>query len=620
MRRFWVSFLSVLSVVGTPYVAAFGAQTTFTPDSHSAKSYLEGLLVRRYSQELGTLLDRDAFSVSAGIDLIETTPLKTSIPTDELFNDLMLGSLDADRLLAAGPLTPQVEERSIAQRMIDNFRIRSVVISVGVKPEVSEVVRGEVDQWLKKRLASEFGKAGRGTVTVTKRIPEKKIPEPSPDVSPQTLLEWVHRYQSFAGQAVLAAAIVLGIILWQLLGKMFGTNTGVAASGGASVQASPGRSEEESDFASLADAAKELQAEQEATKRRDDEALEREIARSGRDVESLKARLRELAPRLQNYMEEIIRQWCMMGDTGRLRLACFAEAAGKETGKLPIPVDALSEVQKVFARMTEISYAEKRESLEKAYWDLLSTLNLGSESLSQPFSYIDGMNLGMVNRVLMDQNPRLKTLVSLYMSNDMRSRYLKSLNANAKMELLQQAAQMSEIRADELEALDRGLMGRINPTVGQEIVPLESSFVKIVDGLTLLEEITLLPEIRSEAIGVLKRTRPSLAFLHEWSDDHLRVLMIGITPDELISYARIRPDMKERMLAVASMMVREIASDELSKPDRMSVSDKERAMDFFMTRLRGLIVGNDIKLEDVFGPLPDNVVPMAAAGDEKNVA
>ena len=234
------------------------------------------------------------------------------------------------------------------------------------------------------------------------------------------------------------------------------------------------------------------------------------------------------------------------------------------------------------------------------------------------------MNLTMVNKVLMDQNPKLKTLVSLYMNKDMRGRYLKSMNLAAKKELLLQAAQMSEIRADELETFDRGLMGRINPTVGQEIVPLEMSFLKIVDALTPIEEITILSEMKNDAIEIFKRTRPSLAFLHQWPDDKLRVAMIGITPDELITYLRLRPEMKERMLSLASMMVSEIAGEELNAPDKTPLAEKEKAVEFFTTRIRTLVEQNDVNLEEVFGPLEvSNVLqlnPDGASDGGKQVA
>lgn len=610
-------------VFANPLSAAEKASSvSLNPEAISAKSFLEGLLVRRYSLELSTMVERDSFSLGAQVDVSPNSPVKTEVApsVDTTYNDLMLGTLDADQLLTTAQTA--ADERSFAQKLVENYRVRSVLISVGLKDELNAQVKAEVEQWLTKRLQSEFGKAGKHVVQVIKRIPDKK-PQLDLQNPPQTMWEWVDRYQSFAGQALLGAAIVIGIVLWQFLSKLLGVGGNAGAGNGMGAEPmAAGSSEESSDFASLAEAAKELQAEQDLQAKKDADHNEREIVRSGRDAESLKARLRELAPRLQNYMEEIIRQWCMMGDAGRLRLACFAEAAGRETGKLPIPVDALSEVQKVFARMSEISYNEKREALEKAYWDLLSTLNLGSESLSQPFSYIDGMNLGMINKVLIDQNPKLKTLVSLYMNKDMRSRYLKALSPQAKKELLMQAAEMSEIRADELETLDRGLMGRINPTVGQEVVPLEMSFNKIVDGLSVIEEVTLLADMKSPAIEQFKRNFASLAFLHEWPDDKLQLLLIGITPDELISYLRVRPDMQERMIGMASMMVKEIATEELAKPDRLSTMDKEKAIEFFTTRIRGLVSGNDIRLEEVFGPIPGEGLHIldGGAGDEKRVA
>ena len=600
-------------------------QTSLNPDALSAKAFLEGLIVRRYNLELGTIVDHEAFTLGAQLDLAPVPPVTaTKAPEPEPFTDLMLGTLDADSLAKAQiPLAP-ADERTLAQKVLENYRIRAVNVSVGLHDDLDPKVKTDVEQWLKKRLSTEFGSAAKGFVSIIQRVPIKKIEKPEEKV-PETLIDYIGRYQSFAGQAVIAAAIILGIFLWLILSKMLGLGGAAAGAGdGMGLPNGAAATEDSSDFASLAQAAQEIQAEQALEAKNEAEAQEREINRSGRDVESLKLRLRELTPRLTNYLEEIIRQWCMMGDAGRLRLACFAEAAGKETGKLPIPVDALPEVQKVFAKMTEISTKDKREALEKAYWDLLSTLNLGSESLSQPFSYIDGMNLTMVNKVLMDQNPKLKTLVSLYMNKDMRGRYLKSLNLASKKELLLQAAQMSEIRADELETFDRGLMGRINPTVGQEIVPLEMSFMKIVDALTPIEEITILSEMKNDAIEIFKRTRPSLAFLHQWPDDKLRVAMIGITPDELITYLRLRPEMKERMLSLASMMVSEIAGEELNAPDKSPLAEKEKAIDFFTTRIRTLVEQNDVNLEEVFGPLEiSNVLqlnPDSASDGGKQVA
>ena len=580
-----------------------------SPEALGAKAFLEGLIVKRFSLELATLVDRQAFSLGAQLELAPvlspTAPAKTDV---EPIADFLLGSLDAEQLLKSVP--SPVEERTFAQKLLESFRIRGVQISVGLQEDLSPQTKTEVEQWLTKRLAAEYKGIGKGTVSFIKKVPQKTLEEQR---VPKTIWDWLTQYQNFAGQLVLAISLLIGIFMWQVLARMFNPSAGADAG-----YATTGGSEEASDFESLAQAAAEIKAEQEQEDKRMHEYDEHERVRNIKDIETLEVRTRDLVPRLQGYLDDVIRTWCHMGEAGRLRLACFAEAAGKETGKLPIPVDALPDVQKVFARMPETGLRERREALEKAYWDLLSTLNLGSDSLSQPFAYMDGLSLNMVNRVLMDQNPKLKTLVSLYMNNDQRTRYVRSLSVQNKKELLMQAASLHEIRAEELEGFDRSLMTKINPTRGQEIVPLEMSFNKIVATLTPSEEVTLLKELTGDAIEEYKRAIPSLAFLHEWPDDKIKILMMGITPDELISYLRVRTDLKTRMLGLASMMVGEIAGEELGKPDKSSAAEKDKGIEFFNARVKALVEQNDINLSEIFGPRSGDGQPGGNNSDGNN--
>jgi hypothetical protein len=213
------------------------------------------------------------------------------------------------------------------------------------------------------------------------------------------------------------------------------------------------------------------------------------------------------------------------------------------------------------------------------------------------------------------------------MTDEMRTRYIQSLPPKNKLEMLSAAAELFEIRADELETFDRSLLTRINPAHGQEIVPLDLSFNKIVTSLSTIENATMLTELKGEAIEEYKRTMPSLSFLGEWPDDKLKILLMGVTPDELISFLRLRPDLKERFLALTSMMVGEIAGEELSKPDKISPQDRDQAIGFFNQRLNDLIKQGDINLVEIFGPsLKDTVhhleeVEAAEEPDEtKNVA
>jgi hypothetical protein len=611
-KKSWIAVFASVVIGGVALAATGGTSAALSPDALGAKAFLEGLLVKRYSLELATVVDRESFSLGAQIDLNPVTPVVLQVPkenkstTFDPYTDLMLGQLDGDQLLksVAGP----IDERTIAQKFMENYRIRSVIVSVGLKDQLNPAVKGEVEKWLKKRLATEFGSSGKGFVSIIKRIPDKieKNPEAAKEKAPKDIFEWAIQNQALAGQALMALAIIVGIVLWQLLSKILGTSAGA----GAEAQESfPSASDEDkSDLAALQAAAREVQADQDKEMARERDYEDKDRIRVGRDIETLKSRLRELMPRLTGHLEDVIRQWCNMGDLGRLRLVCFAEAAFRDTGKLPIPVDALPEVQKIFSRMPELDPFEKRDALEKAYWDLLSTLNLGSDSLAQPFAYVENVGLNTIRKVLMEQNPRLRALVSIYMNKDMRGRYVKSLNVEGKKELLEQASMLTQIESAELETLDRGLMSKINPTLGHEIVPLDMSFIKIVDSLTLVEQITILHELKGKGVEEFKRSHPSLAFLGEWPDDKLKLLLMGLTPDELVAYLRVRPDLKDRVIGLASMMVAEIAKEELSMPDKTPAAETEKAIENFSFRLQNMVEQGDFNLLDVFGPIPEDTI------------
>lgn len=591
--------------------ASESKSVSLKPEALGAKAYLESLIVRRYSLELATLVHRDEFSLGAQLDLTSIAPTLPAQaapkkPGDEpLMTDLMLGSLDPEGLLKQ-VLSPS-DERRAEEKILEKYRIRNVMVSVGLSEELNPAIKAEVEVWLKKRLTAEFGSAGKGAVAFIKKTPSKKIE----DKLPTNIWEWITHYQTLSGQIIMAISILVGIMLWQMM-SMFKSGETIAG-GGMGI----GASEDSSDFASLSAAAAEIQADNEKEQAKQEQLAEKESLKAINDLESIKNQLRQMAPRLTGYFEDVIRTWCNMGDAGRLRLACFAEVAGQETGKLPIPVDALPDVQKVFLRMPEISAAEKRDALEKAYWDLLSTMNLGSDSLNQPFSYLDGISVNMVKRILVDQNPKLKALVSLYMPDELRAGYLQTLTPQAKRELLEQTASLSEVTPEEIETLDRTLMSRVHGTGRTaELLPVEMSLKKIASTLTPSEEVTMLSDMWGDAVEDYKRTVPSLAFLREWPEDKLRMLMMGLTPDELISYLRIRPDMKERLLSVASMMVSEIAGDELTKPDKTPLAEHEKNIQFFTTRLRSLVEQNDINLQEIFGGPVE--APKTEGGEDPN--
>lgn len=545
-------------------------------DVLSAKVLLEDLIVKRYAQDLSTRLDKDSFNLSSHISLglIAEEEVKAQEPID----DLMLGSLDPEALMKqyAGK-----NANEFASSILSQYRMTSVHLTVGVRVDLGEEQLAEIKTWLDQRLAKEFGPAATGEVIKTKTAPPPAAAaEKEPD-----FLDQLSRFQSLAGQALLALALLLGALVWGLLANK---KSAADSAGGKGVEinmnGSDGARTTSSDPTSI---------KTEARKAEEDEIRE--------EVKSLQKQIDGLVGRLGPRLGDLVNLWCRQGESGRLRLACFAEATGKTLGSMPIPVDAVADVTQMFMQMPNVNSKEKRETLQKTYWDLVAMLNLGPDALNQPFSYVGGLNVDSVNHVLMEQNPKMKTLVTLFMPSDLRGKYLKNLPIETKRELLRSAADLSEIPSEDLKAADRTLAEKIQSGKGTEnIVRLEMTVQKIVSGLTPIEEVTLLPELQGPSVQIFKRTQPSLAFVAEWTDSAIQKLVSRTNVDELVAFLRLRPDLSDRFASLAPSMTARMLKDELSRPDVLSDNDKNRLLTNMVARIQELRDAKEIDLETLF--------------------
>lgn len=568
--------------------------TALSAEAQSAKALLEDLISRRYSQDLSTLVDRQAFSIGTNLDLIYTAPKDT--PTDkpkeeEPMHDLMLGVLDPEELLKK--FTPP-DQKQNSHGFLNSYQIKTVNMSVGLRDGLGDSTKGEIEKWLKDRLNKEFGKVGQGTVALIK-LPEIKELPSKPKAKPKDLLEFLDQFQALSGQIVLGLAILLATLLWKILGASKSTaNVNMNGTSQVSGQLQGGGGGGPSEIKNSIP-----EGESEVQKHQRQVLLEQE-------VESISNRIAALLPRVSQDLENIIRSWCQMGEEGKFRLACFAEVVGKDIGKLPIPIDALSDITKVFARMSQIDTNEKKLALQKAYWDFLAVVNLGTESLNQPFAYLGNMNLGLVNQVLMEENPKMQTLVSLFMPENLRIKYIRNLTKDVKVNLLREAVQLNEIAATELKSLDGSLAGRLKPSNTKDVVSLEKTFNRIASALSPSEEVTILHELSSSIPLEYKKSNPSLAFLGEWPEDKLGLFLSSVMANELTAFLRLRGDLQDKLIRLAPPMTAEMVSDELSRPSNESEKDRDHWIHELHERLKNWIDGGTLSLEEIFKESPPN--------------
>lgn len=549
------------------------SQTSLSTEALSAKSILEDLLIKRFSQDLSTKIQKDLYSIGATLDLVPKAEDKSK-NSYEVIDDLALGALDPESLMKklSGP-----GANEMAANLLNQYSISKVQVSVGLSPDLGEDKKTEVQAWLDARLKSEYGTKAKGEVTFINKLLEQ-TPE-------RSFLDHLKNFQDLAGQVVLALALLIGALLWGLLASKNASqgagNQSISVNSGGGEAGKGGLPQESS-----------LSIEK---KQKEEERLVKEVA-------EIREKLLALLPKVSGEFENILRSWCDQGESGRVRLICFAEAVGQQIGKLPIPVDAMPDVTKVFAQMPNMQLKEKRDALDKAYWDILAVLNLGTETLNQPFSYIGGLNVGSLNEVLIEQNPKMRTLVALYMPEDLRNQYLGSLDEATKVQILQSATDFNEIALSELKEVDGNLAAKVKGKGkgGEGIVPLEMTLQKVVGALNALEKVNLLKDLQGSGVEQFKRTTASLAFLHQWPDDALAKLVSRANVDELLAFVRTRTDLQERMIAAAPPMTAAMAKDELARMDSTTVNDKVRLLNNLESKVQDLINEKELDLETIF--------------------
>lgn len=574
-----------------------------TPDEIGAKALLEEILIKRYSQGLATIVEKNSFNVGAQVQLVnppnppsDQPPKKADV---EIPQDLLVGVLDPEQLIKQSGLG---EEKKAIVSLLTTKRIKSAFISVGLREDLGADVKKEVENWLVLRVKTEFGKAGKSSVSFVKSIQEKKIESP-----PKQWWDWANQFQQLIGTALLALTFFLGILFWRLTTSKASLNTqnqGDSPSIKLTSEGSIGENKENSN--KLNDREKEIS----------DEKMK---LINSKELESINSKIVGLVPKLSKDFESIIRSWCQSGEEGLFKLVCFSEAVGKDVGRLPIPVDAMNDVANVFTRMAKISTKEKIESLEKVYWDLISVLNLGSEVLSQPFGYLSSVDVGIINQLLMDQNPKMKTLVSLYLPEEIRKSFIKPLSEDEKLKILESAAVLTEIPKAELRGMDMTIMGKVKSDDNKDSIYLKMNLEKIVSMLTEKEQITLLSQIKGHNLVEYRKNNPSLAFLHLWPDQEISKLLAKANSDEALSYIRVKPETKERIITLAPPFLSEMIIDEIEKPTKSNLEEINSHLRSLSIKLKELNESKEINLKEIFDqidsekPGENNVVPIKTA-------
>jgi flagellar motor switch protein FliG len=201
-----------------------------------------------------------------------------------------------------------------------------------------------------------------------------------------------------------------------------------------------------------------------------------------------------------------------------------------------------------------------------------------------------------LNQFLVEQNPRLKSVVSYYLPTDARRAYLGGLKPDAKLELLQSAAQIPEVPLTEIQQLNVAVQTQLKGNQKSAVVSLAENVARLVETFSPTEEVTLLANCDGPAFDRYKRSTFTLGYLHEWTDQALAPVLEICNADEVTEYLRLKPELKDRVLALCPPLTATMVTDELARTDSRSETAKNETLASLKAKVVELLASQTISL------------------------
>ncbi|MCB0413336.1 MAG: hypothetical protein KDD50_03325 [Bdellovibrionales bacterium] len=558
MRNYFIYLIMMVTLMTSVRVFA---QTS--GDLIAASGYLERLIVEKYSSDLSTQVEKDQFQISAKIKLAK---VKSKEQNKNPINDLQLTYLNPEELYKKYSL-----ETDQNANYWQKFRIVSIEFFLGLKDSLGEQTKKEIQEWVQKRISTDFGRLGKISANSIKEPEKLAEPEKGP-------LQWAKELQGLLGNALLGLALILGVLLWKILmgGSAASSDSTVNVANKLEMQNKEG---EDHTLTKLTDV--------------------EESALTGK-VEKLRSQIKDILPKLSGDIPFVVSEWCQRGIDGITQVAFFAEVAGESVGKIDVPLEFRDQIKDIFKSVKDADSDVKFKNYNEIYWDLLAVINLGSDVLHQPFSFASKASTDRVNEVLMENSLEMQTIVSFFLPEEKRKTLIEGFDESKKLELLRQAAQLSEISESELLKLENQIAPSFESASSEKMIAMKTTLGKIIESLSLLETCTLLEKIEGEAMVEYKKHSPSLAFLSEWPDDALSTLFKVANTEELANFLQIRKDLQERCLTLVPPMTKAILSDDLKKPSSLKESEKEELLSGLLEKMKSLIANGEVDLERIF--------------------
>ncbi len=584
---------------------------------------IEAQITEKLRSVISTTLEKGAFDVSASVKIAEVIDKRVTEKTQDVKkeekspvpSDASLGLVNAELLLKKyqdEAKEKQSQRRETIEGKIERrYKITAISVSVGLDESLAEDYRSQFKQWLVKKVKSDYGAIASADVTVVKQKPIKPQVE-----KPKSLWDRVSEIQFLLGFLIMAATLMLLLLLSKMV-----LSRDAAENRRVSMQLEQMRSAQAPPLPMLPEKKEVLPALEDKSP---EKPLQINMMTELRSIRDLVSKISLLAFENLASTEELLFAWLDAGERGCLKIALMIDsilsATQQQSSRMAqqpnpissdgrrwtfqVPAEHQDKMAAVYKKMASLAPDSKRKLLEEVYWDLIAQKTLGSKFLSQPFGFLSDLPSQQVRTVLIDQSPQAKSIAVLHLPKDQREKFIQSLDAKGKEDLIVNALSMDEVPITDFEAVNETLKFQVKQAGTREgFVTLKPLMPSLLESFSVRDEIRLLhtvtPKLSDGGLSI-KRIYPSLAFFDQYPSELRKVVVSRASNDELTVLIGAVPAFKETILSVCTPMVKTIIEDDLKAGKNFGDDLKEKNMVTLKTKLLQAINSMGLKMEALF--------------------
>jgi hypothetical protein len=499
------------------------------------------------------------------------------------------------------------KEKLQPERKEPQFNVTRIEVVVGLSDKYDDVYMAQFKQWIVKRIQYDYGRNALATVNKQKSAPIVEIPK-----KPLEPLTW-REFIPYLGYALLGLAFILAA--W-LLGRGL-TKLGQGAKNFVIEHKNPfslehSQNQKLESKTELKHLLEDNRVSPSTEGDADEHLKEKSVGQSAQEDE-LVGKIIYLCLELNRGVNELVRIWLDNGNDGYLKTAVLIdtivtlkEKVSAETSaasinlkanqsaetsaaiaRLSIPLDDdlttsygvnLSEA---YSQAAQMQVDEKKQYLDKIYWDLLQLRTLGVKNMRKPFDYLQAMSDVDFNEAMKFQADEAKALALMFGDQTKRKNYFSSIQGDEKEKIVQIMIGLSQISKKQIWDFDAAVKVKLissSLNLSENFVNLLPRTMEMLGSLGAVDEIKMLRKVCTtlpDQGTAIKQQHATLAFIDEWHEPYVTRLVKIASSSELVNLIHVIPEARESVLIVCPDKVRMMVIDDLNlKPSDPQTVEK----------------------------------------------